>query len=114
MWSTKIAASFGAETTTHAFAASRRRVSMIASMFKLTLRDLFAVVTIVALALGWWLDHRRHADVISTNDRLRLDLSFLASILEERGQSVIFYQNGEVDYVEMGDGALRARYHAAE
>jgi hypothetical protein len=28
-------------------------------MPKLTLRDLFAVVTIVALALGWWVDHRR-------------------------------------------------------
>jgi hypothetical protein len=30
-------------------------------MPKLTLRDLFAIVTIVALALGWWLDHRRLA-----------------------------------------------------
>lgn len=28
-------------------------------MPKLTLRDLFAVVTIVALALGWWVDHSR-------------------------------------------------------
>jgi hypothetical protein len=28
-------------------------------MPKLTLRDLFAVVTIVALALGWWCDHQR-------------------------------------------------------
>jgi hypothetical protein len=31
-------------------------------MPKLTLRDLFAVVTIVALALGWWLDRSRLAD----------------------------------------------------
>jgi hypothetical protein len=30
-------------------------------MAKLTLRDLFAVVTIVALALGWWLDRSRLA-----------------------------------------------------
>ena len=28
-------------------------------MPKLTLRDLFAVVTIVALALGWWVDRSR-------------------------------------------------------
>jgi hypothetical protein len=28
-------------------------------MPKLTHRDLFAVVTIVALALGWWLDRSR-------------------------------------------------------
>jgi hypothetical protein len=26
---------------------------------KLTLRDVFAVMTIVALALGWWLDRSR-------------------------------------------------------
>jgi hypothetical protein len=30
-------------------------------MPKLTLRDLFAVVTIVALGLGWWVDRRRTA-----------------------------------------------------
>jgi hypothetical protein len=30
-------------------------------MPKLSLRDLFAVVTIVALALGWWLDRSRLA-----------------------------------------------------
>ena len=30
-------------------------------MPKLTLRDLFAVVTIVALAMGWALDHWRQA-----------------------------------------------------
>jgi hypothetical protein len=28
-------------------------------MPKLTLRDLFAVVTMVALALGWWVDRSR-------------------------------------------------------
>jgi hypothetical protein len=28
-------------------------------MHKITLRDLFAAVTIVALALGWLVDHRR-------------------------------------------------------
>jgi hypothetical protein len=28
-------------------------------MPKLTLRELFAIVTIVALALGWWVDHWR-------------------------------------------------------
>jgi hypothetical protein len=28
-------------------------------MTKLSLRDLFAVVTVLALLLGWWMDHRR-------------------------------------------------------
>jgi hypothetical protein len=31
-------------------------------MPKLTLRDLFAVVTIVALALGWWVDRSRFVE----------------------------------------------------
>jgi hypothetical protein len=31
-------------------------------MPKLTLRDLFAVVTVVALALGWWVDRSRLAE----------------------------------------------------
>jgi hypothetical protein len=37
-------------------------------MPKLSLRDLFAVVTIVALALGWWVDRSRLA---RENKRLR-------------------------------------------
>jgi hypothetical protein len=46
-------------------------------MPKLTLRDLFAVVTIVALALGWAVDHWRQSEA---NFRLRLR----AESVEER------------------------------
>jgi hypothetical protein len=43
------------------------------AMPKLTLRDLFAVVTIVALALGWWLDRSRLARIHAvTREELRL------------------------------------------
>src|SRR5687768_13675100 len=35
--------------------------SLKTTMPKLSLRDLFAVVTIVALALGWWVDRSRLA-----------------------------------------------------
>jgi hypothetical protein len=30
---------------------------------KMSIRDLFLVTVIVALALGWWVDHRRGAEV---------------------------------------------------
>jgi hypothetical protein len=40
-------------------------------MSKLTLRDLFALVTIMALALGWWADHRQQARS-QANQRLQL------------------------------------------
>jgi hypothetical protein len=50
-------------------------------MPKLTLRDLFAVVTIVALALGWWLDHWSQAahrqDMARTIEYLEDELAAL-------------------------------------
>jgi hypothetical protein len=44
-----------------AFHVGRFSIPYNARMAKLTLRDLFAVVTIVALALGWWVDRSRLA-----------------------------------------------------
>ena len=50
-------------------------------MPKLTLRDLFAVVTIVALALGWAVDHWRQAEsqaaLWEENGELRADIFYL-------------------------------------
>ena len=43
-------------------------------MSKLSLRDLFAVVTIVALALGWCIDHRR----------LKSHNQYLKNVIEDR------------------------------
>jgi hypothetical protein len=50
-------------------------------MPKLTLRDLFAVMTIVALALGWWVDHRRQKmrQVESKAENERLDAALYRS-----------------------------------
>jgi hypothetical protein len=60
-------------------------------MPKLTLRDLFAVVTIVGLALGWWLDHRRsgfECDRLTANQeralRSALEWEDMARMLEAR------------------------------
>ena len=53
-------------------------------MTKLTLRDLFAVVTIVALALGWWLDRRRLAGTCEQLDVMASDA--LSSHLDTQAQ----------------------------
>jgi hypothetical protein len=34
-------------------------------MFRFTIREIFLLVVIVALALGWWLDHRRMAQGVA-------------------------------------------------
>ncbi|MBW3599113.1 MAG: hypothetical protein KY475_17815 [Planctomycetes bacterium] len=52
-------------------------------MPKLTLRDLFAVVTIVALALGWWLDRSRLA---GENESLR-DMIVIEILKQQRDQT---------------------------
>ena len=59
-------------------------------MPKLTLRDLFAVVTIVALALGWWLEFRRRAVVEAENTRLVRQIDVLNTILAENGVKIMF------------------------
>jgi hypothetical protein len=39
---------------------------------QLSLRDLFWLVLVCALALGWWLEHRRHARDAETIEALNL------------------------------------------
>jgi hypothetical protein len=57
-------------------------------MPKLTLRDLFAVVTILALILGWLVDHRRHSHLREENDHLRYALETLGNEVERYGVKV--------------------------
>jgi hypothetical protein len=52
-------------------------------MPKLSLRDLFAVVTIAALALGWVLDHWRLTKTLQEWERLRPTLEVLEFELPE-------------------------------
>jgi hypothetical protein len=56
-------------------------------MPKLTLRDLFAVVTIVALALGWWLDHQRLWSYKNQAESLRQQA-------ERRGYRIVVADDG--------------------
>jgi hypothetical protein len=57
-------------------------------MPKLTLRDLFAVVTIVALALGWWVDRRRLAREDEALIR-QLALYWLTVTTDENGNRTV-------------------------
>jgi hypothetical protein len=78
---------------------------------KLTLRDLFAVVTIVALALGWWLDRSRLVMAAADREAVQRDLRFLAHLLEENQREVVFTPLGGVDYVLHQDGSMLWRRH---
>jgi hypothetical protein len=83
-------------------------------MPKLTLRDLFAIVTIVALALGWWLDRSRlaamYARTAYENAQLRIDVRFLADHLEEKGTKVFFKSDDRVHAVQFREGEDTYRF----
>jgi hypothetical protein len=55
---------------------------------KLSLRDLFAVVTIVALLLGWWVDRSRLVDSLMSRDArieaLQTDMDVMKSFVEQQ------------------------------
>jgi hypothetical protein len=63
-------------------------------MSKLTYRDLFAIVTIVALALGWWLDHRRRP--VERIKAIVSDYRTMKEVLEENGFRVVDTEGEEV------------------
>ena len=52
---------------------------------KFTIRDLFLVTMIVALAVGWWVDHRRQVEKSAERDREFIRLTeTVQSVLLER------------------------------
>jgi Flp pilus assembly protein TadB len=57
-------------------------------MRKFTLRDLFALVTIAALLLGWLVDHRRQAELEKENQRLAAQLEVMRALAKEMGYTV--------------------------
>jgi len=54
----------------------------MASMKKFTLRDLFLVTALVAMACGWWLDHRR---MESRNRDSKAAMSELGQAMQAHG-----------------------------
>ena len=85
-------------------------------MAKLTLRDLFAVVTIVALALGWWLDRSRlersAAAVKERADRAEVNAVYYRSYSVKLAETISWYQK-MYDYPE-GDPFTAVPPSAAE
>jgi len=49
---------------------------------KFTIRDLLLVTVIVALVLGWWIDHRRQAEL---REKAEVGFQTLCSYLTEEG-----------------------------
>jgi hypothetical protein len=49
---------------------------------------LFAVVTIAALALAWFVDHRRQAALAHENQRLAAELEAMHALSKELGYTV--------------------------
>ena len=58
------------------------------------LGDLFALVTIVALALGWAVDHWRMASLRAENRLLQFRVGFMQMELEELGRKVTMTEDG--------------------
>lgn len=67
-------------------------------MFKVTIRELLLVTLVVALTLGWWLDHRGLAKSVS---RYKVREEVFALMLAERGFDVRRWDNG-VEVLENG------------
>jgi hypothetical protein len=73
-------------------------------MPQLTLRDLFAVLTIVAVLVGWWVDHRRHsaaeATIAAENKGLRSSVLFLKDELEKQNGYTVTLSEGGVHILD--------------
>jgi hypothetical protein len=54
-------------------------------MFRVTIRDVLWLTALVALAVGWWLDHRATTAALAKSERLAKELSASANeYLQER------------------------------
>jgi hypothetical protein len=71
---------------------------------KLTLRDLLAIVTIVAMALGWWADRSRLANRV---DILARELSFVTNYLNQQGMYLVQDKDGNLDFALGTDSKRR-------
>jgi len=62
---------------------------------KLSLRDLLWLVLVVALALGWWLQHRRISDALAEGRKNTIRLFILERVLKEEGYLVYWLSDQE-------------------
>lgn len=73
-------------------------------MFQLTIRELLLLTLAVALALGWWLDHRGLAKSVS---RHKAREEIFPLMLAERGLEVRRWDNGVEVLENSSFGQLR-------
>lgn len=66
-------------------------------MPKLSLRDLFAVVTVAAMALGWWLEHRAK-------------VAALQNLQAERARRIGVEENADILHLMWAEERARNRF----
>ena len=73
-------------------------------MFKFTIRDLLLVTLVVAMAVGWWLDHSSLSRQIGERDPdiRNFKATILEQLLKERGVTVYVPRAGELIVTENG------------
>jgi hypothetical protein len=72
---------------------------------KFSIRDLFLVTVIVALVLGWWVDHRqlmKEVRLFRNAGILEFKATILEQILNERGVTVEIPELGTLIITEKG------------
>ena len=70
---------------------------------KITLRELFLLILIVAIALGWWIDHRQQQQVIAKSAAWRNGAGFLEYVLRDRGWEVEWQFSDKIARARKGD-----------
>ena len=71
-----------------------------------SLRELLALVLIVALAIGWWLDHRRLSHAVDEGKMWRLRAGTLEHVVTEFGMTVKWVGRSSQVSVESHNGGL--------
>ena len=61
---------------------------------KFSIRDLLLVTVIVAMAVGWWVDHRRQTALLQSKSFEAAYFKSLRSIMEHDGYKVITNDDG--------------------
>jgi hypothetical protein len=52
-------------------------------MFRFTIRDVLWLTVVVALAVGWWVEHRRYSDAHRRLDRNNVQLAKVETALNQ-------------------------------
>lgn len=65
-------------------------------MFRFTIREVLLLTMIVGLAVGWWLDHRRHEELFASQRKEAGVYRILAKFMEGEGYRLIWQNDGNM------------------